>query len=234
MRPSGGRAPRAAPCYHGEDGRRVNGVRLNPQAVTVRIDIERKLNYREVAVRARTTGHPSRGYFISSVEVEPSTVTVVGPPAAIAEMTGLVATKGPVDVSGATRMLAERLELELPEGVSVLAEGGRDPQTVLVTVGIDAVAGGTTVEVPLQTRKLGDGLTAKLSVQSVDVILTGPAVLLDNLGLIGDRERGKGLCHLQRWIIPLGMFALLCAVMAAIGMFPGVPALLESFRGLGE
>lgn len=165
----------------GEDGRRVNGVRLNPQAVTVRIDIERKLNYREVAVRARTTGHPSRGYFISSVEVEPSTVTVVGPPAAIAEMTGLVATKGPVDVSGATRMLAERLELELPEGVSVLAEGGRDPQTVLVTVGIDAVAGGTTVEVPLQTRKLGDGLTAKLSVQSVDVILTGPAVLLDNL-----------------------------------------------------
>jgi flagellar biosynthesis protein FliQ len=57
-------------------------------------------------------------------------------------------------------------------------------------------------------------------------------VLLDNLGLIGDKERGKGLGHLQRWIIPLLMFALLCGVMAAIGMFPGVPALMESFRGL--
>jgi YbbR domain-containing protein len=164
-----------------EDGRRVNDVRLNPQTVTVQVNIEKKLNYREVAVRARTTGHPARGYFVSSVEVEPSTVTVVGPPTAIAEMSGLISTRDAVDVSGATRMLAERLELELPEGVSVLAEGERDPQTVLVTVGIDAVVGGTTVELPLQTRKLGDGLTAKLSVSSVDVILTGPAVLLDNL-----------------------------------------------------
>lgn len=57
-------------------------------------------------------------------------------------------------------------------------------------------------------------------------------VLLDNLGLIGDRERGLGMSRLQRWIIPLGMFVILCGVMAAIGMFPGVPALLESFRGI--
>ena len=163
------------------DGRRVNGVRLNPQSVAVRLNIEKKLNYREVAVRARTTGHPARGYFVSSVEVEPSTVTVVGPLSAIAEMSGLISTREAVDVSGATRMLAERLELELPEGVSVLAEGDRDPQTVLVTVGIDAVVGGTTVEIPLQARKLGDGLSAKLSVSTVDVILTGPSVLLDNL-----------------------------------------------------
>jgi len=164
-----------------EEGNRVNGVRLDPASVTVRINIEKKLNYREVAVRARTTGHPARGYFISSVEVEPATVTVVGPPAAIAEMPGLVSTREAVDVSGATRMVAERLELDLPEGVSVLSEGGADPQTVLVTVGIDAVIGGTTVELPLQTRKLGEGLAAKLSVSTVDVILTGPAVLLDNL-----------------------------------------------------
>lgn len=164
-----------------ENGRRVNGVRLDPQAVTVRLNIEKRLNYREVAVRARTTGHPARGYFVSSVEVEPSTVTVVGPPTAIAEMSGLISTKDAVDVSGATRMLAERLELELPEGVSVYTEGENDPQTVLITVGIDAVVGGTTVEIPLQARKLGDGLTAKLSVSTVDVILTGPSVLLDNL-----------------------------------------------------
>lgn len=57
-------------------------------------------------------------------------------------------------------------------------------------------------------------------------------VLLDNLGLIGDRERGLGMSHLQRWIIPLVMFVVLCVVMAAIGMFPGVPALMESFRGV--
>lgn len=57
-------------------------------------------------------------------------------------------------------------------------------------------------------------------------------MLLDNLGLIGDKERGQSLGHRDRWIIPLLTFLVLCAVMAAIGMFPGIPALLESFRGL--
>ncbi|MBT1065498.1 DUF3360 family protein [Bowmanella sp. Y26] len=54
-------------------------------------------------------------------------------------------------------------------------------------------------------------------------------VLLDNLGLIGCKERGKELGHAGRWIIPGMTFAVLCAVMAAIGMFPGIPPLLASF-----
>ncbi|MCY1411343.1 hypothetical protein D9M71_267270 [compost metagenome] len=57
-------------------------------------------------------------------------------------------------------------------------------------------------------------------------------MLLDNLGLIGDKERGQGLSHRDRWIIPGVVFLLLCGVMAAIGMFPGIPAVLESFRAL--
>lgn len=51
-------------------------------------------------------------------------------------------------------------------------------------------------------------------------------MLLDNLGLIGDKERGSALPHLDRWIIPAGTFALLMGIMAAIGMLPGIPALL--------
>jgi hypothetical protein len=57
-------------------------------------------------------------------------------------------------------------------------------------------------------------------------------VLLDNLGLIGCKERGRELGHMGRWIIPGAVFLILCTVMAGIGMFPGVPALWESFRGL--
>ncbi|WP_193072453.1 DUF3360 family protein [Pseudomonas sp. FME51] len=57
-------------------------------------------------------------------------------------------------------------------------------------------------------------------------------MLLDNMGFIGDRERGQGLCRLDRWVIPSMMFAGLCAVMLAIGMLPGIPAMLESFRVL--
>lgn len=57
-------------------------------------------------------------------------------------------------------------------------------------------------------------------------------VLLDNLGLIGCKERGKELGHVGRWVVPGIVFIILCGLMAAIGMFPGLPALMESFRTL--
>ena len=166
-----------------EKGQVVREVRLSPQAVEIAFDIEKKLNYREVAVRALISGQPARGYFVSSVEVHPATVTVSGPPAVVADMPGLVTTDGEVDTTGATRMLAKRLPLKLPAGVSVLSEDENELQDVLVTVEIDPVMGGATVELPIQTRKIQEGLQARLSVPSVDVILTGPAVVLDALQL---------------------------------------------------
>lgn len=57
-------------------------------------------------------------------------------------------------------------------------------------------------------------------------------VLLDNIGIIGDKERGQKMTRTDRWIIPSIVFVVLCTVMAGIGMFPGIPALLESFRVL--
>ncbi|MGC9360709.1 MAG: CdaR family protein [Anaerolineae bacterium] len=165
----------------GPDGEAVEGVNLLPDAVNVSYDIARRFNYREVAVRSRTEGTPARGYFVSNVRIEPDTVTLVGPPAVIAEMAGVVSTKGLVDISGATRMVAERLPLDLPEGVSVLSETEGTLEQVLITVEIDPVMGGTTLEVPLITRKRSPDLIAELSVSSVDVILTGPAVILDEL-----------------------------------------------------
>ncbi|NHN37164.1 DUF3360 family protein [Pseudomaricurvus alcaniphilus] len=57
-------------------------------------------------------------------------------------------------------------------------------------------------------------------------------MLLDNLGLIGCKERGKDLGHTGRWIIPGVVLFILCVIMAGIGMFPGLPALWEGFREL--
>ncbi|SUD91858.1 DUF3360 family protein [Psychrobacter phenylpyruvicus] len=55
-------------------------------------------------------------------------------------------------------------------------------------------------------------------------------MLLDNMGLIGSKERSAGLSKMSRWIIPAGMFVLLTVVMAMVGMLPGIPALMSSFR----
>jgi len=55
-------------------------------------------------------------------------------------------------------------------------------------------------------------------------------MLLDNLGLIGCKERSADLSPMSRWKIPLLMFVLLTSVMAMVGMLPGIPALLSDFR----
>lgn len=55
-------------------------------------------------------------------------------------------------------------------------------------------------------------------------------VLLDNLGLIGSKTRSAGLTRMSRWIIPAAMFVILTSVMAMVGMLPGIPALMASFR----
>ncbi|VEE99384.1 integral membrane protein [Neisseria canis] len=55
-------------------------------------------------------------------------------------------------------------------------------------------------------------------------------MLLDNLGLIGCKERSTELGFSGRVVVPLAGFVILCVAMGAVGMFPGIPAFLEDFR----
>lgn len=55
-------------------------------------------------------------------------------------------------------------------------------------------------------------------------------MLLDNLGLIGDKQRSRELGLSGRVMIPLVGFVILCVAMGAVGMFPGIPAFLPQFR----
>lgn len=55
-------------------------------------------------------------------------------------------------------------------------------------------------------------------------------MMLDNLGLIGDKARSAELGVFGRVIVPVVGFIVLCVMMAAVGMFAGIPALLPHFR----
>lgn len=55
-------------------------------------------------------------------------------------------------------------------------------------------------------------------------------MLLDNLGLIGDKKRSVELGFAGRVLVPVIGFTVLCLAMAAVGMLPGIPALLPHFR----
>ncbi|BDY05822.1 DUF3360 family protein [Ferrimonas sp. YFM] len=51
-------------------------------------------------------------------------------------------------------------------------------------------------------------------------------MLLDNLGLIGDKERSAKLSTADRLVIPLIAFIICVGALALVGQLPGIPALL--------
>jgi len=51
-------------------------------------------------------------------------------------------------------------------------------------------------------------------------------MLLDNMGLIGDAERAKGLAPKDRYVIPGMAFFVCVGSLAAAGQLPGIPALI--------
>ncbi|MRN36995.1 DUF3360 domain-containing protein [Neisseria sp. N95_16] len=55
-------------------------------------------------------------------------------------------------------------------------------------------------------------------------------MLLDNLGLIGDKKRSIELGFAGRVLVPVIGFTVLCLAMGAVGMLPGIPAFLPQFR----
>lgn len=70
------------------------------------------------------------------------------------------------------------------------------------------------------------GICIFASIVANPVFAWSLTMLLDNLGLIGDKERPKRLSLADRLIIPALAFVICVAAMAAVGMLPGIPALL--------
>jgi len=157
-------------------GRAIERVTVPaPGKVQIVVPVEQWPGRKEVAVRVKLTGPPANGYRLSAVRAEPSTVVLQGDPDLLAQVPGFVETD-PLDLTGATSDIRKRAQLVLPEGVTSF-----DGDFVMATAGITPIVGGLTVSEPLVVRGLGPGLVAELSLDEVDVILSGPIPLLESM-----------------------------------------------------
>lgn len=161
-----------------EAGVVVSGVVLSPNRVDVNIDVEQLVGYRNVFVKVVTSGSVAQGYHLTSIVVNPPTLTVYAEnPDLIDGMPAFIETE-PVNLNGAQQSFESRVGLQLPEGIVVIGE-----QSVLVLVGVEAIYNSTQIiGVPVSAINLSEGLQAKLSPQTVDVYISGPMNLLENIG----------------------------------------------------
>jgi YbbR domain-containing protein len=158
------------------EGQVVPRVTAAPMLVHVVVPVEQWPGRKEVAVRVNLVGQPSAGYRLSSVRVNPSTVVLLGNADVLTQVPGFVETE-PVSLADATGEIQRRVQVMVPQGVTVL-EG----TAVDVTVAITPIEGGTTVQQRPVIQGLGPGLEATVALETVDVILSGPLPSLEALG----------------------------------------------------
>lgn len=160
------------------EGEEVSGVDLEPKSVEVKQQIILQGGYRNVAVNVVTTGKVAGGYRLTGITANPPTVMLFSEnPQLVEELPGYVNTQT-LDLTGVDDYMETILELDLPEGVTVVG----DP-TVLVQVNVTTIKNSMTVTREIEIIGLLPGLKAEVSPAEVEVRLYGPVPTLDGLAL---------------------------------------------------
>lgn len=153
----------------------VSGLQIEPKLARVVVPITPWRGRKEVAIRPNWDGQPAVGYRLGAIDVDPSTIIVLGENDVLGQIPGFVETE-PMEIEGATEAISEQLQLVLPEGVTAI--GG---DSVTVSASVIPIEGGATLKREPEVENLGLELKSSVALQSVDVILRGPLSQLEEL-----------------------------------------------------
>lgn len=155
-------------------GKTVDQVTVDPAAVLVDVPVEQKISYKTLPVQPTLAGNVALGYQIVGVMVDPQTVTLVGDPIALNQMS-FVPTQ-PINVNNATGDQAVNADLELPKTVALARS-----QTVVVRVLISTINGSKTIQVSPQITGGAPNVNYGINPGSVNVTLEGPIPVLSRV-----------------------------------------------------
>ncbi len=158
------------------DAKRVSGVTLVPDKITVTQAVTLRGGYRNMVVKVMTIGQVADGYRQTNISVSPPNVMVFSAdPALIDRLPGYIETEL-LDLTDIVDDIETLLALHLPEGVSIIG----DPN-VLVQVGIATIEGSITISRNVEIIGILPELVAHASPESVEVIIYGPIPTLEIL-----------------------------------------------------
>ena len=114
---------------------------------------------------------------LTNIFANPPTVTIYSSdPELVESIPGFVETT-PINLNGAEEDMEIRVSLNLPEGINVVGS-----QNITVQIGLEPIQSSISFNnIPIQVESLGDGLSATVSPENVDVFLSGPIDLLEQL-----------------------------------------------------
>jgi YbbR domain-containing protein len=160
-----------------EDENPVSQVEIVPKTITVNVPIGPLGYLRDLAVTPALQGQPAPDYRVSNLVVNPPVVKVFGPPEVVRKTSGYLQTQ-PINLTGITRSITTPVALQMPEGLTIV-----DPvrPIVSVTLKIEVIRSGLTLEVTPTIRGLSESLSATVELDTIVVILNGPLSIMETL-----------------------------------------------------
>jgi YbbR domain-containing protein len=155
----------------------VQVSQVNPSSVT--LTFEQSMT-KTVPVLPAVDGDPAEGFHVGRISATPAVVSVVGPRSHVVDLKS--ATTEPVIVTRARGAVVDRVTIGVADELVRLVT----PQTATVTVEVlpSAVVKRLTAVVVIP-RNTPAGRTARITPASIDVVVRGPATVLDGLTSLG-------------------------------------------------
>ena len=159
------------------NGLPLREVTVTPDKINLLQTVSQRGGYRNVVVKVVTEGLIKDGYRLTSVTVNPPTVTVYSSDTLIVdELPGYVETRV-INLVERQEDFSEEVELNLPAGLQVIGNS-----LVEVKVEIEPVVSSVSLsEIQLESTGLASNLSALIVPDKANIIITGPVPLLNNL-----------------------------------------------------
>lgn len=153
----------------------IGQVDVDPETVSVQIDVEPVETTATVIVRPSIEGTPAPGFALDALSVDPSAVILRGVPEVLAEIPELATEV--ISIDGVSEDQTFEVELQLPDDVR-LASG--DAPIVTVTATIVPSVSSRTFRVGVVCENAGDN-ACLVGLEQVSVTLSGPGEVLSTL-----------------------------------------------------
>jgi YbbR domain-containing protein len=153
----------------------VDGLKVEPGVVTVKVPVLPIATTRTVPVVFTLRGAVAPGYWVVGVAMDPFAVTVRGDEQVLSSLDRIETL--PIDVGNLSATRSFSVALAVPTGVTLLK-----PTDVAVTVTVQPLAGTRLFSSAVQVTGLTGNQLADVDVPNVNVLVTGPVPTLVGLG----------------------------------------------------
>lgn len=163
------------------DGNRVTGVELEPQTASVAVNISRRDDIRQIAVRPNVLlSTLPDGFTLKNQSYEPESLFVSGAPDQLEKISDTLLT-APISLEGREEGFVTSVPVQLPDD-ELFVMGGDSNITVSIEI-IPIVVSRQIDSIEVGHIGLGDGFDVSIVPKTASAIVTGPVVYVDALSL---------------------------------------------------